>query len=197
MSKLSNAQRAAMYKMLADARAPTRFGEVSSYDPDNYTAKVTIQPEETETGWLPILGQGLGAGFGSYYGLLPGMQVSVMHAEGDRDNGIIVGCSNNSVDAPPSVPGGEQWHVHQSGSFLKFTNDGNVALNAKQDLVATVGGKITATVQGDASVTCDGQLVVHCDDINLGGTGGKPVALDQDSVVSNKVVASSTKVKAL
>lgn len=171
MSKLSNAQRAAMYKMLADARAPTRFGEVSSYDPDSYTAKVTIQPEGTETGWLPILGQGLGAGFGSYYGLLPGMQVSVMHAEGDRDNGIIVGCTNNSVDAPPSVPGGEQWHVHQSGSFLKFTNDGKVTsksavqITLDAPLVDTTGDFKAGTGASGSFTTPTGQTVTVQDGI--------------------------------
>lgn len=129
MNKLNNAQRAAIAKALADLRSPLRYGEVSSYDPKTYKAKVTIQPEGIQTGWLPILAFGTGTNFGDFFGLIPGAQVLIAHVEGDRDNGIILGCTSNSVDTPPVVPGGEKWTVHQSGSYLKFTNDGKVSIH--------------------------------------------------------------------
>ncbi len=129
MKKLSNAQRAAIFKSLADARAPMRYGEVSSYDPVTYSAKVIVRPEGIETGWLPILAMGCGGGFGNFWGLLPPAQVALIHFEGDRDNGLVIGVTPNSTDQPPQVPGGEMWMMHQSGSYLKFTNDGKVSVH--------------------------------------------------------------------
>jgi hypothetical protein len=32
------------------------------------------------------------------------------------------------------VPSGEFWLVHQSGSYLKFTNDGDVLMNAARNM---------------------------------------------------------------
>jgi len=146
MQKLTNAHRAQIFRALADARAPMRYGEVSSYDPKTFCAKVIIQPEGIETGWLPILTLGNGAGWGIYFGLLPPAQVAVMHFEGDRDNGLVLGTTPNSTDdMPPQVPGGEQWQVHKSGSLLKFTNDGNVAVTSHQDMNFSSGRDITMT----------------------------------------------------
>lgn len=204
MQKLNNAQRAAIYKALADARAPTRYGHIDGYDPTTYSATVIIQPEGIKTGWLPIMAWGSGGGFGDYWGLIPGSQVAISHFEGDRDNGLILGITPNDEEQPPAVPSGENWKVHKSGSFLKFTTDGSVSLSTAKDLNATVAGKVTANVTGDldvtvsgaANLTVSGKTILACSDVELGAAGGKKVALDGDSVVSGKVVASSTNVKA-
>lgn len=134
MNKLNNAQRAAIFKALADAHAPMRYGEVSSYDPQTFSAKVTIQPEGIQTGWLPILSIGTGGGFGIFCGLMPPAQVAVMHFEGDRDNGLVIGITPNETDEPPAVPGGEIWVVHKDGAFVKLTNDKKVAVNSTVEI---------------------------------------------------------------
>ena len=41
-----------------------RCGIVQSFDPATYCAKVTLQPENVLTGWLPIATAWVGAGWG-------------------------------------------------------------------------------------------------------------------------------------
>lgn len=208
MEKLNNAARAEILRTLANNKAEIRYGLVTGYDPNaagSGACTINIQPEGVVTGWLPILRQKVTGGFGLYFGPEIGDQALIAHVEGDRNVGIILGFLNSDADPMPAVPAGETWLLHKSGSFLKFTNDGNVSITTNKNLIASVGGDLTAEVQGDSNVTihgdttvtCDGSLVVDCDDINLGGTGGKAVALNNDTVTGGHVVASSTKVKAL
>jgi phage baseplate assembly protein gpV len=209
MSKARNVGKADAASILG-ALASARIGLVTSYDPIAYAVKVNIMPEEVETGWLKIkLLQLVPHGFGIYAAPDIGVQALVSHQEGDRDSGICIGFINDDEeDLPPPSPGvlaGEIHVLHKSGSFLKFTADGDVLVAAARDLTQTVGRNYSLTVQGDVTetlhgkqtTTVSGQHVLECSDINLGDVGGKHVALDQDPVASNKVSASSTKVKAL
>lgn len=196
MAKLQNAQRAAMAKFLEMSNATLRRGEVSSYDPKTYKAKVTIMPEQTETGWLDIAVWGVGQNFGAYFGLLPGDQVLVAHVEGDAEAGIILGRTNNDVETPPAVDGGEVFIGDKAGSSIQLTKDGKLAITTVSDLNVTVGGKINATVQSDCNLNVTGKTIVTCSDVELGAAGGKKVALDGDPVVGGVIQASSTKVKA-
>jgi phage baseplate assembly protein gpV len=110
-----------------------RFGLVTSYDPNTYTAKVTLQPEGVQTGWLPILSQWMGAGWGIVAPLAVNDQVFVLPQEGNAEHGVIVGRCFNDQDLPPkTAAAGEMWMVHQSGSFLKFMADGTI--QARGDL---------------------------------------------------------------
>jgi phage baseplate assembly protein V len=188
-----------------------RIGIVSSYDPKAYAVKVKVMPEEIETGWLKIMALqvGPGAGFGIYAAPDIGVQAVIIHQEGDRNNGICVGFLNDDEeDLPPpdpGVPSGEIHVLHKSGSYLKFSKDGDIFQHAARDLTQSVGRNFSLTVEGDVTETfkakqtteVTGQHVLKGNDINLGDVGGKKVVLDQDPVASNKVTASSTKVKAL
>ena len=106
-----------------------RKGIVQSYNPNNYTARVTIQPEGNLSGWIPIRAVTGGNGWGLVVGLVPGMQVSVEPQEGDPGNleitGIIFSPQGNVT--APAVPAGEIWMVHQTGSFIKLLTDGTIA----------------------------------------------------------------------
>lgn len=150
MSGSRNASRADAQSILA-AAALARIGLVSGYDPKAYAVKVRIMPEDVETGWLKISSAlvGPGAGFGFYCGPAIGVQAVVIHQEGDRNSGLVIGFVNDDeVDTPPEVPTGEIWAMHKSGSFLKFTTDGKVALTSHSDLNVTVGGDLNATITG-------------------------------------------------
>ncbi len=46
--------------------ARTRIGTVTSYDPNTYSAKVLLQPEGVEIGWLPITSAWSGNGWGLF-----------------------------------------------------------------------------------------------------------------------------------
>lgn len=107
-----------------------RFGIVSSFDPNAYTARVSLQPEGVLTGWLPVLSPWIGAGWGLACPPSPGDQVMVLPHEGDADNGVVVGSAYSQQALPPQTPSGELWLVHKSGSFLKLHNDGSIESSA-------------------------------------------------------------------
>jgi phage baseplate assembly protein V len=109
-----------------------RFGLVTSVDPQNATARVTLQPEGVLSGWLPVLTPFVGAGWGLVCPPSPGDQVLIIAQEGDAEHGIIVGRAFSETMRPPQVASGEFCIVHKSGSFLKFMNDGT--LQVKGDL---------------------------------------------------------------
>lgn len=188
MGKLDNAQRAAIARMLADSRATTRIGQVTSYDPNHYAAIVKIEPEETLTGWIPILPIMVGNGFGIYAAPSIGDQAIILHLEADLESGMIVGFMPSDSEIPPTVESGEIFIGDKKGSSIVFTKDGNVTVTTNKDLDLTVAGDVNANVTGKTILTCN--------DVELGAAGGKRVVLDGDSVSAGVVHASSTKVKA-
>ncbi len=114
---------------LDQSGAQPRFGVVTSVDPDTATARVTLQPEDVLSGWLPVLSAWIGAGWGLSCPPSPGDQVLVLAQEGDAEHGMIVGRAFSKAQQSPAAPVGEFWLVHRSGSFLKLQNDGTVQIN--------------------------------------------------------------------
>src|SRR6185503_3220056 len=53
-------------------RYSERHAIVSSWDSKNHLAKVTLQPEGQETGWLPVETSHIGQNYGILIGLQPG-----------------------------------------------------------------------------------------------------------------------------
>lgn len=132
-----------------------RFGLVTSYDPNTHTAKVTLQPEGVLTGWLPILSQMIGSGWGIVAPLAVDDQVLVVPQEGNAEHGVIVGsCFSDQQLPPKTAKSGEMWIVHKSGSFLKFMEDGTIQV--KGDL--HVDGQVISTKEVVAN---DGGSAVH------------------------------------
>lgn len=142
-----------------------KFGTVTSYDPEAYLVKVMLQPEEIETGWLPVEVLLAGNGFGVYAGPSVGDQAVVHFLEGDREAGWCTGFIPSDEDRPPSVPSGEILIKHKSGAFLRFTNDGKVHVEATAG-IATKGPwshdgtlHVTDEVTADKSVTATVDVV--------------------------------------
>jgi phage baseplate assembly protein gpV len=106
-----------------------KFGTVTSVNAANATARVLIQPEGVLSGWLPVLSQWVGNGWGVACPPSPGDQVVLAPQEGDVEQGIIIGRVFSAKQTSPSAPGGEFWLMHKSGSFLKLCNDGTVCIN--------------------------------------------------------------------
>lgn len=137
-------------------RASVRMGTVTSYDPNNYAAKVRIEPEGHETGWLPIHSPAAGNGWGVFCPPTPGDVVEVHYQEGGKGAPFIGLRQFGDRKRPLAVPAGEFWVVHQSGSCLKFRNSGAVEIVAAGNLGITapavnvagnlnVAGNIVAT----------------------------------------------------
>lgn len=141
-------------QMAQGEKSGHRVGQITAYDPNKYAVKVKFWPRTDEsTGWIPLASTYVGAGWGLVAAPSVGDQVIVAFDLEDQDAGVVVGRFYTDVEQPPAAPSGEFWLVHKSGSFLKFTNDGNVSLNAAGNLNATVGGNMTANVTGNANTT--------------------------------------------
>lgn len=138
-----------------------RRGTISSYDPARYAAKVIVQPEGYETGFIPIGSEWVGNGWGLFAGPAPGDEVEINYQEGGKNAPYIGKRFYGEVAVPLAVPSREFWLVHQSGSFLKFKNDGSVALHA--------AGNLDATVAGQANLTVTGKVMASASEFDLTG----------------------------
>jgi phage baseplate assembly protein gpV len=155
MEGISNTMRREAARVAAQI-AMTRVGLVSAYDPDIFSAKVLIQPENTETGWLPIASPWVGNGFGLFAAPEIGDVVEVRFQEGGKQAGIIGLRHFGNVLKPLPVPSGEFWLQHASGSFLKFFNDGTVGIHSATAITSSAPiwnhtGNVKVT--GDVLVT--------------------------------------------
>jgi len=189
MDKLKNANRSDILRALSQARAQTRAGTITGYDPDNYMATVEISPELMQTGWLPILTPWAGDGFGFYAGPEIGTQVVVLHLEDDFESGMVLLYANDDSHRPLAVPSGELWAVHKTGSLLKFLTSGDVALTSHNDLNVTVGGDLNANVTGNANVTATGNAVVAGAQVLLGASDASIAVKLADGSNATKVFA--------
>ncbi len=138
-------------------RATTRHGIVTSYDPNNYAVKVSIQPNGELTGWIPLKSLWVGNNWGLFTPPNIGDACEVDFQEGDASVATSGLRFFSDVKRPLPCPSGEFWLVHKSGSLLKFHNDGSVELTSNQNLTATVGGNLAASVTGTVNITASGQ----------------------------------------
>lgn len=174
--------------MATQEQATTRVGTVTSYDPNTYSAKVQIQPENVETGWLPVTSLWVGNGWGMFSPPTPGDMVQVEFQEGSIDAGMIVGRFFNDSERPLTVPSGEFWIQHKSGSFLKFHNDGSI------EVVANTTASYTATQHNfHGPVTMDDTLNVTK---KVTGTGGLAISGGTGATVSGNMAITGGNVTA-
>lgn len=151
-----------------------RVGLITSYDAKNYCAKVSIQPDGVETGFLPIFTPWVGNGWGMFCPPTAGDMVLVLFQEGSFEAGLIVLAAYNDADRPLTVSPGEFWLVHSTGSFIKLKNDGSININTNQNLSVTCSGTTNINSTGNVNVTTpimqvNGSLIVSGDITSTGG----------------------------
>lgn len=166
MDRLTAGLRAHAGAMDASVGQP-RFGIVQSVDPNSYTVRVLLQPENTLSGWLPVLSQWVGAGWGLSALPSPGHHVLVLPQEGHIDHGVVVGrLFIPGVTAPPvdasskPAPAGELWLVHASGAKVRLGNDASIAITG-----GAPNGAMNITLNGT------GIFALVAATIQLGATG--------------------------
>jgi phage baseplate assembly protein gpV len=154
---------------LSNSNAKTHQALISSYDPDSYSCKVTIQKGdvEFETGWLPIASPWVGNAWGIFCPPSVGDLVEVHYQEEDLDASYVALRFYNDEDLPVNAPSGVFYLIHKSGSAFKFNNDGSVDLIAHQDLRAVVGGKADITSTGKTTVTAS-EVDIKCNVVVTG-----------------------------
>jgi len=114
---------------IATALAQPRIGVVASSDPQTATVKVILQPEGVLTGWLPVLTQWAGPGWGLSCPPSPGDQVLIIPQEGDAQYGLIVGRLFSNSVRPPQVSVGEITLTHESGCSIRLLNSGIISID--------------------------------------------------------------------
>lgn len=129
MDAMQNAMKLAA-SISSNATAQSRVGIVSSFDTDNYAAKVMFQPENVESGWLPILSVWAGNGWGMFCPPSIGDQVNVDFQEGVAESGYISARFFNDEDRPVRSIPGEFRLIHKSGAVIKMNNDGTISISA-------------------------------------------------------------------
>lgn len=139
-------------RLPSDGKVHLKEGIVTSYDPEAYAVKIMLQPEEIETGWLPIETAMAGQGWGAYFGPAVGDQALAGFIQGDLEHGSCLGFLPSDEDRPPKVESGEIHLVHKGGAYLKFTNDGKVKSKGAWEHEGTlkVSGDITDNWPGNA-----------------------------------------------
>ena len=130
--------------------ATTRLGVISSYNSADHTVKVVLQPDGTETGWMPLGTLWSGNGWGMYCAPVGGEQVEVEFQEDGHEVPVCVARFYDDAHRPLNVPGGEFWLVHQSGAYLKLTNDGKVLMNAASEIDIGNAGSALMTLATSA-----------------------------------------------
>jgi uncharacterized protein involved in type VI secretion and phage assembly len=153
-------------QMATSGVAYSRYGTITNYDPDNYKVRVIIEPQDTEdstksiTGWLPLMSAFVGPEWGMFAPPTIGAICAVHFSEGSFLSPFVSMLGFNNKNRPLSVQSDEFWIVHKSGSFLKFTNDGNVSISSSQTV------NITAETAN-----------IDAENVNLGDTSGALEAL--------------------
>ena len=115
-------------------RAVTRLAIIDGFDPGQYVARVRFQPDDKLSGWFPVMTPWRGNGWGLFCPPSYGDQVQVVFQDDDQGTATVCLRAYSNQARPLPVNPGEFWLVHQSGAFLKLTNDGKLLLNSSVEL---------------------------------------------------------------
>jgi hypothetical protein len=190
MQHLLNSQKAAA-QQASQARASTRQGIVTSYDPNAYAIKVTLQPDNVLTGWIPLKSAWVGNSWGLFCPPSIGDAVEVDFQEDDGGVGSAGLRFFNDSDRPLACPSGEFWLVHKTGAFYKLTNDGKALINGQVEIDATAPtinitatGNITAQAGGNAVVQAAGTATIQAPSIIFKNAGSALKKLCTDTFMA-------------
>lgn len=137
-----------------------------------YMARITLQPDGVQSGWLPVLSPMVGAGWGLVSPPEVGMQAFVGSDSGDGHHGVILGLSYSHAAMPPVPPAafpkngtpdktpvapGEIALVSKTGAVLRLCADGSIHIhgNVRIDGTLTVQDSITANTGNITAATGD------------------------------------------
>lgn len=134
--------------------SPTKYGRISAYNPDKYTVKVIVQPEnpdnpaDTETGFIPLAAAWVGNNMGAVFGPNIGDPVRLDFIDGNAQ-ATVVGGRFFSVNArPPVVKSGQCAIVDGAGASWRLNGDGTITVTAPAGMTITTPSLV---VTGDIS----------------------------------------------
>jgi len=163
----------------------TRYGNVTAYNPNNYTVKVMLQPEGIETGFIPLATVWVGNNFGAVFGPNIGDSVRLDFVDGSAQAAIVGGRFYNLTALPPVVQSGQAALIDSKGSFIRLNNDGTITMNAPNGITMTAPTLTqNGNLQVNGSVKASGDVVgngISLDNHVHGGvqSGGSTTATPQ------------------
>jgi hypothetical protein len=148
----------------------TKYGQISAYNPNDYTVKVLILPNLTdETGFIPLSAPWVGNNFGAVFGPGIGDSVRLDFMDGRVEATVVGGRFFNNSARPPVVQSGQAAIVDSQGSYVKLNNDGTLTIGAPVGITSTtpllkqignfeVDGTmlVTETITGQGGITISG-----------------------------------------
>jgi len=177
--------------------AYAKWGVIQSFDAATWTAKVQLQPidqdnpELSTTNSLPVLSPWVGNGWGLFAPPLIGSICLVNFIDTSWSVGVVVAFSFNQSNAPLSVPGGEFWLVHQAGSSIKMTNNGDIEISSNQNVQVnaenvTIGKMSAGNLKALLNEVAQGVYNGHTHVDSMSGTTSAPTQqMDATSLTSH------------
>lgn len=171
----------------------TALGTIVAYDQSQYYASVQLYPADPAdhtsspmiTGMMPIFSPWVGSGWGLFSPPNIGDIVEVHFQEGSLQNGYIGLRTWNLNQLPLSVPSGEFWLVHETGSYIKLTNDGNISINGTVNL-----GELTSSVKKLMNEVALGVYNSHTHNVTGGLTTIPNQQLDPSTALTSNTKAN-------
>jgi hypothetical protein len=150
-------------------------GIITAYDPENYLVIVQTDSADpdypaAQTGWIPLCALWVGNQWGLFCPPNLGDVCSVFYLDSDSQVQFAGPRFFGDSARPLSVPSGEMWVVHQSGSYFKMTNDGNLLLNGNVEIDITAP-TVNITVSGECNLSAN-TVNIEADSVNLGQSSG-------------------------
>lgn len=184
--------------------ATTKRGQISAYNPNDYTVKVLLLPTLEETGFMPLSAPWVGNNFGAVFGPAIGDIVRLDFIDGRLQASLAGSRFFNDKARPPVVQSGQMALVDSKGSYIKLNNDGTVSINAATGMyfsAQTIALQATQTIGLTAGtevtnsapqIEMDGQLTQGTGPQGGNATLNGPVTVNNDLTAQGKSVHNHT-----
>jgi phage baseplate assembly protein V len=182
----------------------TKYGQISAYNPENYTVKVMLMPTMQETGYVPLAAPWVGNNFGAVFGPAIGDSVRLDFIDGRVEATVVGGRFFNNSALPPVVQSGQAAIVDSKGSYVKLNNDGTISFNAATGMyfsAQTIAMQATQTIGLTAgteatvsapAIELDGQVTQGTGPHGGNATLNGPVTVNNDLTAEGKSVHGHT-----
>lgn len=138
----------------------SKYGLITAYNPNNYTVKVLLQPEQIETGFIPLATVWVGNNLGAVFGPAIGDSVKLDFIDGSVQATVVNGRFFNNSAQPPLVQSGQAALVDSKGAFVRLNNDGTITLGAPSGITATTPLLTqNGNLQVNGGITASGDVV--------------------------------------
>lgn len=149
--------------LVSNGRASSALGTVIAFDQNNYYVNCELYPadptdsnsQSIQTGWIPLGSPWVGNGWGFFAPPNIGDIVLIEYQEGSFQN-AVASVRFYQLDQNLSVPSGECWLVHSSGSFIKMKNDGSILINSTSIQLGNLNASLGALLNGLAQTVYNG-----------------------------------------